>query len=81
MDFGPLVGGIVFILAGAFAIADAVFRWDWDMRYLRFKKGFEMLGETGMVKLYIFSGVAFVIIGVLMLMRFVFEITEFIASG
>ena len=40
-----------------------------------------MLGETGMVKLYIFSGVAFVIIGVLMLIRFVFEITEFIASG
>jgi len=75
MDFGPLIGGVVFILVGVFVITHVVFGRDryWDMHYPRFKEIVELLGETGVMRVRIFWGVVCVIIGVLMLIWFVSE--------
>lgn len=81
MDFGPLCGGILFILLGAFVTVTVIFRWeDWYKDLPVNQVARKLLGEGGAIRLQIVGGVVFVVVGVLMLVWFVFEVMKFIAT-
>jgi len=81
MDFGPLVAGIVCILGGISIIVAIVFHWDWYMNHPKVRWVYKMLGETGAPVFHVVCGLVFVIMGVLMIGWFIFEVMDFMASG
>jgi len=82
MDFGPLVVGILSVLGGVFTIVTVILRWeDWYKDLLGNRIARKMLGERGAIGIQILGGLVITIMGVLMLVWFIFEVIKFTTSG
>jgi uncharacterized membrane protein SpoIIM required for sporulation len=59
--------GVAFVLLGIFILAAIGFRWDWFVNHYKVRRITRRLGKTGTTVFYIIWGLAFVIVGVLIM--------------
>lgn len=80
MDMGPVCAGLVCVLGGIFTVVAGVFHRDWYKNWLmnipRGRRAYETLGETGVIRLHIYAGSICVIVGILMIGWFIFQMIE-----
>lgn len=60
--------GVLFVLGGVFVIAAVGLRWEWFISHYKVANIFRRLGKTGAMILYVASGIAFVVVGILILL-------------
>jgi hypothetical protein len=54
---------VLFIVVGFYAIAGAIFNWDWFMRDPKANVFVHLLGRTGTRALYVILGISLIFIG------------------
>lgn len=66
-----ILAGIMFLGAGTFVILARTQRWKWFMNHYKVQNIEDVLGEKGADLLYSFTGLVFIILGVLLIVNLI----------